>query len=78
MYRVVFDLFQLKVDETTFASETMDRKGLYGDIKEELPLGIPDTLGKSAHTAFFVDNEHTGNVVTRSLHTGVLIYVMND
>ena len=38
---------------------------------------MPEPLGMSAHTVCFVDANHYGNVVTRSLHTNVLIYVMN-
>ena len=38
---------------------------------------MPEPLSKSAHTTCFVDSNHSGSVVTWSLHTGVLIYVMN-
>ena len=77
MYRVIFDLFQKNVDESVFSSGTTDCKELYGYIKKELPPGILEPLGKNAHTTFFVDSNHYGNVVTRRLHTGVLVYVMN-
>ena len=56
---------------------TTEWKDLYGDIKEEIPLGVLDLLSKNSHTACFVDANHSGNFLTRSLHTGVLIYVMN-
>ena len=56
---------------------TRDWKDFYEDTEEELPLGIPDALGKSAHTACFIDSNHAGNVITRCLYTGVLIYVIN-
>ena len=55
----------------------MDWKDFYGDIKEDLPPGMPYPLGNSAHTASFVYANHTGNAVTRSSHTGVFIYVIN-
>ena len=69
--------FKKNVDESVFASGTTDCKDLYGYIKKELPPGIPEPLGKNAHTTFFVDYNHAGNVVTRSSHPGVLVYVMN-
>jgi hypothetical protein len=77
MSRVVFDPHQTKVDESAFASGKTDWKDFYGDVEEELPPGMPEPLGKSAHTTCFVDANHAGNVVTRRSHTGVLIYVMN-
>ena len=60
-----------------FASGTTYRKDFYEDIKEELPPGIMETLGTSAHTICFVDANHAGNIVTWSFHTSVFIYVMN-
>jgi hypothetical protein len=77
MSRIVFDPYQSKVDESAFASGTTDWKDFYGDITEELPPGMPEPLGKSAHTTCFVDANHAGNVVTRRSHSGILIYVMN-
>ena len=70
-------ILKKNVDESVFASGTTGCKDLYGYIKEELPPGIPDPLGKNAHTTFFVDANHAGNVVTRRSHTGVLVYVIN-
>ena len=77
MSRVVFDPSQPKIDESVFASGKTDWKDFYEDIEEELPPGMPEPLGKSAHSTCFVDANHAGNVVTRRSHTGVLIYVMN-
>ena len=65
MYRLIFDIFQKNVDESVFVSGTTDCKDLYGHIKEELPPGIPEPLGKNSHTTSFVDANHAGNVVTR-------------
>ena len=77
IYRVDFDPFQPKIYESSFASVMTDWKGLYGYIEEGLPPGMPGPLHKNAHTLCFVDANHTGNVVTRRLHTTVLIYVIN-
>ena len=56
----------------------MDWKELYGYIKEDLPLGILEPLGKIVHRTCFVDTKHAGKVVTQSFHTGVLIYATNE
>ena len=77
MSRVVFDPKNPEVDQVLFASIDTDWTDFYGDVLEDLPLGIPEPLGKSVHTTCFVDADHAGNVVTRQSHTGVLIYVMN-
>ena len=77
MYRLLFGPFQQKFYDSAFVPRTTDWKDFYGDIEEELPLWIPDPLGKSSHTTCFVDSNHAGNVVTWTSHTGVLIYVMN-
>ena len=39
---------------------------------------MPEPLGNIAHTTWFVDANHAGNIVTQSLHAGVFIYVMNE
>ena len=44
MYRVLFDTFQPKVDESAFASGATYWKDFYGDIKEDIPPGIPYPL----------------------------------
>ena len=77
MYRVGCDPFQPKVDDNYFESGTTDWQDFYGDINEEITLGIPETLVNNTHTMCFVDSNHSGNTVTWSLHIGVLIYVMN-
>ena len=71
----MFGLFQLNVYESAFASGMIDWKVFYGDIEEEIPTGMLEPLGKSAHVAFFVEANHAGN--TQNSHIGVLIYVMN-
>ena len=77
MFRVVFDPFQPKVDESAFALGATYWKNFYGYIKEYLPLGMPDPLVKSSHTTCFVNSDHSGNVATQHLHTSGLIYVNN-
>ena len=75
--RIVFDTFQPNVDESTFVMGKTDWKDFYGGIEGEIPPGMPEPLGKIAHTTFFVCANYDGNVVTRHFHTGVFIYVIN-
>ena len=77
MYRVVFDTFQLKFDESAYVLGKADWREFFEEIQEDLPPGISQPLGKSAHTACFVDSSYAGSIFTRRLHTGLFIYVMN-
>ncbi|KAL7470557.1 hypothetical protein ACHAXS_010804 [Conticribra weissflogii] len=52
-------------------------KEFYGDVVEELPSDLPEPLGNHIKVTTFVDSNHSGNVVTRCSHTGVLIFVNN-
>jgi hypothetical protein len=38
---------------------------------------MPQPLGNPVNISCFVDANHAGNIVTRRLHTGILIYVQN-
>ena len=77
MYRVVFDLFQPNIEDSVFASGTTELKDFYGEIDQELTLGMPKPLGKSATTTCFIDAKHTGNIVTLIFYTCVFIYIIN-
>ena len=77
MSQIVFDPNKTKINEQSFAPGTTDWRDFYGEVMEELPPRMPMGLGRSANTNFFVDANHSGNVVTRQSHTEVLIYVMN-
>jgi hypothetical protein len=47
----------------------------YGDVQEEMP---PKMAAKSLVTiSAFVYANHAGNVMTRQLHTGIILYVQN-
>ena len=49
----------------------------YGDIKEDIPLDMPEPLGRSIKITCFVDANHAGNVVTRRSQTGFIFYANN-
>ena len=66
MSGVVFYQFQPKADESEFESGTSDWKDLYGDIKEELPPGMSEPLGKNTHMMCFFYYNHIGEIVTLS------------
>ena len=51
--RLVFDPFQPKVDDSSFAARTADWKYFYGNIEEDITPGMPEPLCKSAHKTFF-------------------------
>ena len=78
MSRLIFNPYQLKFDDSACVSGMLYWKDFYGYIEEELPPGMPESLGKSAHTTCSIDSNQYGNFVTQRSHTGVLIYVMNE
>ena len=43
-----------------------------------MPRHIPEVLGKSVVTKACVDDNPTGNVAYRRLHSGIIIYVNNE
>jgi hypothetical protein len=74
--RIVFDPLTPNIDERVFNPDA-DWRDLYGDISEELPPNMPEPKGKSVIISCFVDANHAGNMITRRLHTGIIIYVQN-
>ena len=50
---------------------------LYRDVAEESPPKMPAPLGNTLDITCFVDSDHAGNVVTRTSHTGIIIFLNN-
>ena len=48
---------------------------IYPDTKEEIPVDALAPHGKGVQITCLVDADHTGDMVTRRLRTGVLIYL---
>ena len=71
---LIFDPHEPDIKHELF-NNGADWKEFYGDIKEERPPGCPEPLGNALTISCFVDANHTGNVVTRRLHTGILIFI---
>ena len=53
-----------KEDWTTF----------YGDVEEAIPPNAPVPLGMEVELWMMVDSDHTGDKVTRTSHTGFMIF----
>ena len=64
------------MDESVF-NLGADWKEFYGIVKEEDPPNMPPPLGAPVSITCFVDSDHTGNKVTRRLHTGIIIFINN-
>ena len=76
--KMVFDPKDVRLDETCFPQIPIDEwKEFYGEVAEELPIGMPEPLGRPIKITCFVDADHAGNVVTRRSHTGVLLFMQN-
>ena len=55
--------------------EKPDWTDFYGDIKEMVPPGAPEPLGKPVQMTAFCDSDHASDTVTRRSRTGVLIFL---
>jgi hypothetical protein len=64
------------MDETCFQANA-DWTEFYGDVSQELPVGMPEPRGKPVVITCLVDSNHAGNTVTRWSHTDTLIFVQN-
>ena len=50
---------------------------LYRDVLEEDPPQMTEPLGEAVSKSTCVDYDHASNVVTRRLHTGILLFICN-
>jgi hypothetical protein len=74
--KIVFDPTDPWIDKTAFYPFA-DWTDFSGDAKEEVLANVPEPRGKPVNILCFVDSNHAGNVITRRLHTGILIFVQN-
>ena len=77
MGKLDYDLKIPEVDESAF-NNIEDWKNFYGDVEEELPPKMADPPGNVVSISAFVYANHSGNVVTRRSHSGIIIFVQND
>jgi hypothetical protein len=73
--RIIFDAIEPTVDTNLFIEQ--DWTEFYGDVEEEMPPRMPEPLGVPVNISVFVYANHAGKIVTRRLHTGILIYIQN-
>eukprot|EP00957_Ditylum_brightwellii_P184289 14037578-Ditylum_brightwellii.AAC.1 len=52
-----------------------DWKDLYPDVKEAIPLDMPEACGNSLQINTFVDADYDRNKATRMAHTWILIFL---
>ena len=76
--KIVFDPKDVRIDESCFAQVPVGEwREFYGEVAEELPVGMPEPLGRPVKITCFVDADHAGNLVTRRSHSGMLIFAQN-
>jgi hypothetical protein len=46
----------------------------YGNVKEAIPLDMPEPLGKDVDVRMMCDSDHAGDQKTRRSRTGFLIF----
>ena len=71
--RMVFDPTYPEIDMSVF--KTCDWVEFYGNVKEAIPIDMPEPLGKDVDIRLYVDSDHAGDVVTRRSRTGFFIYL---
>ena len=49
----------------------------YPEAIDSLPRGMPEPLGNTFQIIFYVDSNHTENLLNRQSHSVILIYVDN-
>ena len=64
------------VDLSAF-NDNADWREFHRDVKEQMPLKMPQPRGNGVSICAFVDANHAGNVIMRRSHTGVFLFV-ND
>ena len=71
--RMVFDPTYPDIDMTVFKEQ--DWESFYGDVKEAVPLDMPEPRGKSVDLRMFVDSDHAGDKRERRSRTGFFIFL---
>ena len=56
---MVFDPTYPEIDLSNFVEQ--DWKNFYGDVKEAIPLNMPEPRGKEVDIRMFVDSDHAGD-----------------
>ena len=72
--RLVLDPTYPEVDETAFVKQNWDE--FYGEIKEELPPGMIEPLGREVDLRLFVDSSHADDNEHDVLVVGTLFMLI--
>ena len=71
-----FDPTMPRLDAKMFNGSTSEKfREHYRDAKEEVPMRIPKSRGRSIHMTAFVDASHGANKVNRRSYTGFIIFI---
>ena len=70
--KLAFDAAHPNINERRF--KKYDLYDLYRRAKEAIPTDFPEALGNSMSTHCFVDADLAGNLISRRIQTGVLIF----
>ena len=57
--------------------DNADWTEFYSELEEELPTKMTDPCGRYVSIFLFIDANHEGNVVTRHLRTGVIMFIQS-
>ncbi len=71
--RLIFDPTYPKIDQTMFPAQNW--KEFYGDVREAIPIDMPEPLGKPIDIHMWVDSDHAGEKRTRRSRTGFFIFI---
>ncbi len=70
---MVFDDTEPVFDERRFRE--VDWSEFYPEASDPIPPNMPEARGNVVSTSCFVDADHAGCMLTRRLHTGVILFV---
>ena len=71
--RMVFDPCYPKIDMADF--KECDWRSFYGNVKEAIPVNMPEPRGKEVDLRLFVDSDHAGDKRARRSRTGFFIFL---
>ena len=71
--RIAFDDSYVKFDESEHLDT--DWTDFYGNVKEAIPLNVPEPRGKPVQSTCFIYADHARDHLMRRLCTGVLCYL---
>ena len=71
--RLVFDPTYPEIDHAKFPVH--DWTHTYGEVREAIPIDMPEPLGKEVDIRLYVDADHAGDKVHRRSRTGFFIFL---